>query len=288
MISLIDGSTFGAKMPRADWDFMGSLPIPVPPPDEQSAIASFLDRETGKIYALVTEQERLIALLNEKRLAIISQAVTKGLNPDAPMKSSGVEWLGNVPAHWDVYALKHLVCMKSGEQITSEEIEEVGPFCVFGGNGLRGYTTAYTHEGHHVLIGRQGALCGNINYADGQFWASEHAIVVTPRVFCAVRWLGELLRTMNLGQYSMTAAQPGLSVDAVGNLMIAVPPAAEQGVIATFVAREIAEVEALTAEAARAIALLRERRAALISAAVTGKIDVSDHLPATADLATAA
>ena len=139
-------------------------------------------------------------------------------------KDSGVEWLGEVPEHWDVCALRRIVSMQSGESITGETIGETGEFPVFGGNGLRGYTTAFTHDGKYVLIGRQGALCGNINYALGKFWASEHAIVVTPVKQIESVWLGEMLRAMNLNQYSVAAAQPGLSVDLVGRIGIWVPP----------------------------------------------------------------
>jgi type I restriction enzyme, S subunit len=253
---------------------VASVPIPLPPPPEQTAIAAFLDRETAKIDALVAEQRRLIDLLKEKRQAVISHAVTKGLNPDVPMKDSGVEWLGEVPAHWESFALKFLASLKSGDSITSESIEESGEYPVFGGNGLRGFTSAFTHEGRYVLIGRQGALCGNINYAEGQFWASEHAVVAAPKLECDTTWLGELLRTMNLNQYSVSAAQPGLSVDIISNLTIPVPPLSEQISIASYINSETAKLDTLTAEAQRAIDLLQERRTALISAAVTGQIDV--------------
>ena len=91
----------------------------------------------------------------------------------------------------------------------------MGDFPVYGGNGLRGYTTSFTHEGHYVLIGRQGALCGNINYAKGKFWASEHAVVASMIGKIDTYWLGELLRDMNLNQYSNAAAQPGLAVDRI-------------------------------------------------------------------------
>ena len=130
-------------------------------------------------------------------------------------KDSGVEWLGQVPAHWKTCAIKRIVRMQSGESITAESIEEAGDFPVFGGNGLRGYTSAFTHDGDFALIGRQGALCGNTNYASGRFWASEHAVVATPVEPVATRWLGEMLRAMNLNQYSVSAAQPGLSVELV-------------------------------------------------------------------------
>lgn len=188
-------------------------------------------------------------------------------------KDSGVEWLGEVPGHWNICALKRIADLKSGESITAEDIEEDGEFPVFGGNGLRGFTTRYTHEGAYALIGRQGALCGNINYATGKFWASEHAVVVTPKVAVETHWLGELMRAMNLNQYSVSAAQPGLSVEIVGNLRIPVPTAAEQTAIATFLDRETAKIDALVAEQEKLIALLQEKRQAVISHAVTKGLD---------------
>lgn len=184
-------------------------------------------------------------------------------------KDSGVEWLGEVPAHWETCALKRVVSMKSGDTITSENIEESGEFPVFGGNGLRGYTNSYTHDGTYALIGRQGALCGNINYAQGKFWASEHAVVVSPLQPVETFWLGELLRSMNLNQYSISAAQPGLSVEIVGNLRIPLPPATEQQKIAVFLDRETTKIDTLIAEQQRLIELLKEKRQAVISHAVT-------------------
>ncbi|WP_308645815.1 restriction endonuclease subunit S [Ottowia beijingensis] len=180
-----------------------------------------------------------------------------------------------MPAHWDVVALKRLVSMRSGDAITADSIDEIGNYPVYGGNGLRGFTNAFTHDGLFALIGRQGALCGNINYAEGRFWASEHAVVVTPHVFVQVRWLGELLRAMNLGQYSVAAAQPGLAVEIIGNLRIPLPAAEEQSAIATFLDRETAKIDALVAEQEKLIALLKEKRQALISHAVTKGLDPS-------------
>jgi type I restriction enzyme S subunit len=184
-------------------------------------------------------------------------------------KPSGVEWLGQVPEHWAVCALKRIVTMQSGESITAESINETGDYQVFGGNGIRGYTSNYTHDGEHVLIGRQGALCGNVNYATGKFWASEHAVVVSPIKQVDTRWLGEMLRAMNLNQYSTSAAQPGLSVEFVARLEIAVPPLAEQMQIGAFLDRETAKIDELVAEQQRLIELLKEKRQAVISHAVT-------------------
>lgn len=139
-------------------------------------------------------------------------------------KDSGVEWLGQVPDHWEVCSLKRIVNLRSGDAITSERIEEIGRYPVFGGNGVRGYTESFTHDGTYVLIGRQGALCGNINYASGKFWASEHAVVATPCRQIDTFWLGEMLRAMNLNQYGVSAAQPGLSVEVIARVGTALPP----------------------------------------------------------------
>ena len=193
--------------------------------------------------------------------------------PYPAYKDSGVEWLGMVPEHWDVRKLKWLASLQSGDFITSETIEEEGEYPVYGGNGLRGYCAAFTHEGAYALVGRQGALCGNINYADGKFWASEHAVVVSPYVPTAIRWLGELLRAMNLGQYSISSAQPGLAVERIIDLFLPVPPESERQIIAVYMGRETARIDALIEKKTRFIELLREKRQALIPHAVTKGLD---------------
>ena len=184
-------------------------------------------------------------------------------------KDSGVQWPLEVPAHWEVCAVKRVAALRSGETIGPDEIEEIGQFPVYGGNGLRGYAAAFTHDGNFALIGRQGALCGNVNYASGRFWASEHAVVATPRVPTSTTWLGELFRAMNLGQFSVSAAQPGLAVDRIRNLSIPRPPLEEQEAITTFLEGETGKIDALIEEQRRLIELLKEKRQAVISHAVT-------------------
>lgn len=244
---------------------------------EQRAIAAFLDRETAEIDALVAKEERLIELLQEKHTALITRAVTQGLDPTVPMKDSGVEWLGEIPAHWKVKRLKQLGAMQAGTAITSESIEPVGEYPVFGGNGVRGYTESFTHDGQFPLIGRQGALCGCVNFATGKFWASEHAVVVTPRKEVDPRWLVALLQSMSLNTYSQSAAQPGLAVETIGAIHAPQPSQPEQRAIAAFLDRRTARADALIAKILKAIERLKEFRTALISAAVTGKIDVREQ-----------
>lgn len=195
--------------------------------------------------------------------------------PYPAYKDSGVEWLRNVPAQWTVKKLKWLAFLQSGDFITSDEIRTAGQYPVFGGNGLRGYTDAFTHEGEYALIGRQGALCGNVNYAAGQFWASEHAVVVSPSETVITRWLGELLRAMNLNQYSVSAAQPGLAVERITDLYIPVPALIEQHAITEVLDRETTRIDALVRKKTRFLELLREKRQALITHAVTKGLDTS-------------
>ena len=149
-------------------------------------------------------------------------------------KDSGVEWLGEVPEHWGMKRVKDLALLQSGDSIISEQIEDEGPYPVYGGNGLRGYFSRYTNNGDHILIGRQGALCGNINYAHGKFWASEHAVVVYLNSGVVMKWYGEMLKVMNLNQYSLSAAQPGLAMDRIKRLLLPVPPLPEQSAIAAY------------------------------------------------------
>jgi type I restriction enzyme S subunit len=180
-----------------------------------------------------------------------------------------VEWLGPVPSHWEVLAIKRLASLQSGNGITAESISDEGDYPVYGGNGIRGFTDAFTHDGVYPIIGRQGALCGNVNYSKGKFWASEHAVVASPAHSLDARWLGETLRAMNLNQYSVSAAQPGLSVEVICNLLIPYPPHCEQQAIASFLNRETTKIDALIAEQQRLIELLQEKRQAVISHAVT-------------------
>jgi type I restriction enzyme S subunit len=158
-------------------------------------------------------------------------------------KDSGVEWLGEVPEHWGLKRVKDLALLQSGDSIVSEQIEDEGSYPVYGGNGLRGYFSHYTNNGDHILIGRQGALCGNINYTHGKFWASEHAVVVYLNSKVVMKWYGEMLKVMNLNQYSLSAAQPGLAMDRIKRLLLPVPPLSEQKAIANYLDTKTAHID---------------------------------------------
>lgn len=304
-INIVDGSTFGSKMPRASWDFVSSIEMATPTLAEQTAIATFLDRETVKIDALIAEQEKLLALLAEKRQATISHAVTKGLNPDAPRKDSGVAWLGEVPRHWKLGQLKNFICQKSGAIKT-------GPF----GSHL---TSAEMQQGE-IKVYNQRSVIDN-NFVDGENYISQEKfeqlssfqtfpgdVLVTTRGTigraailpesadigilhpCLLRvqvdetklqrkFLVALIQDSHLMKTQIALNSNATTIEVIysetmASLFIPLPPVEEQGEILNFLDTETARLDALAAEATRAIALLKERRSALISAAVTGQIDV--------------
>ena len=282
LASLEQGSTF-TELSRTQ---LSAFRFPLPLPHEQAAIVRYLDHVDRRIRRYVNAKRKLIALLEEEKQAIVNRAVTRGLDPNVRLKPSGVEWPGDVPEHWEVRRLKTICGMKSGEGITAESIEAAGEYPVYGGNGLRGYASSYTHDGAFALIGRQGALCGNVHISRGQFWASEHAVVAALDVGHEIDWFGAILTAINLNQYSIAAAQPGLAVERILNLYLPVPHLQEQKNIANHIEGATADIVAAIARARRQMELVQEYRTRLIADVVTGKLDVREaaaQLPDEAD-----
>jgi len=190
------------------------------------------------------------------------------------MKDSGVEWIGEIPEGWEVKALKHIARLQSGETISAERFVEEG-YAVFGGNGFRGYASRFTNEGEFILIGRQGALCGNVNYAKGKFFASEHAIVVYPFENQNITWLGEQIRVADFNRLSQSSAQPGIAVNVIKNEIFVYPPKMEQNEIADYIKRISNKIVTAIGLKEKEIEKLKEYKASLINTAVTGKIKVN-------------
>lgn len=190
------------------------------------------------------------------------------------MMDPGIDWLADMPDHWTGMRLKHVCTMRSGQGITEQQVEAAGQYPVYGGNGRRGYATSWTHEGPVALVGRQGALCGNVHLGVGKFWASEHAVVAPLRVVeHDVRWFTALLQTMNLNQYSVAAAQPGLAVERVLNLRVPVPPPVEQAAIAKFLGHVDRRIRRYIRAKQKLIKLLDEQKRAIVHRAVTRGLD---------------
>ena len=272
--------------------------LPLVPMDEQKGIAAFLDHETAKIDALVDEQKRLIGLLKEKRQAVISQAVTKGLNPSAPMKDSGVEWLGQVPAHWDVLRVKTAsTFLTSGPRGWSEHVSENGALFVQSGDLTEALSIDFENAKRvvvtddaeskrtllkvgDVLVCITGAKTGKVavcEQTDEPAFINQHTCLIRPAAGIRPSYLGAYLlseseqRYFELTQYGL---KQGLSLENVKQAAVPVPPQMEQGNIVNHVNQRATELDALTLAAEMSITRLQERRATLISAAVTGKIDV--------------
>lgn len=254
---------------------MRKLPLIIPSYAEQKAIADFLDKKCNEIDELVALQEKMIEELKAYKQSVITEAVCKGLNPNVPMKDSGVDWIDVTPEHWEVRAIKTMALLKSGDNLTSLDIDEnVTLYPVYGGNGVRGYYSQYNHDGDYALIGRQGALCGNVNYGYGRFWATEHCVVCHPKCNYILKWFGESLRAMNLNQYSLSSAQPGISVDRINNVKMLVPPIQEQQEIADYLNTKCSEIDQLISIKQQKIVELNDYKKSLIYEYTTGKKEI--------------
>ncbi|MEY8689909.1 MAG: restriction endonuclease subunit S, partial [Leptothrix sp. (in: b-proteobacteria)] len=296
----IDLMRMRAAQPHLNAEELGSVLLPLPSGDEeQAAIVRFLDSELGKLDALVAEQEKLIALLKEKRQAVISHAVTKGLDPSVPMKDSGVEWLGEVPAHWEVSSLKRYWSVTDCKHITAEFIEDGIPLAsirevqsrfvlldeaknttdyffeqlieggrrpepgdlIFSRNATVGEVAQVAQWHPPFAMGQDVCLLKKLNSA----YSSDHLQLLIKSLPVVVQ-----LENMMIG-----STFKRINVEEIRNLILPMPPDNEQQSISEHLITELSKSDSLIAEAQSAITLLQERRTALISAAVTGQIKVT-------------
>lgn len=283
---------------RLYWEDFKCIGVALPPRSEQLNIATFLGQETAKIDALVAEQEKLIALLKEKRQAVISHSVTKGLDTKSPKKDSGIEWLGEIPAPWDCVPMKYLVRLQSGGTPSKERrdywdgdvswasAKDMKVDCLFD---TEDHITEYAVEDGAAALVPSGAV---VVVVRGMILARTFPVALTMRDMAinqdlkAVR-CGERLRPEFLAWYLRGTSDESLCrldeaghgtkalrMDAWTSLELALPPLEEQTAIVEFISDATKRFDNLIAEADSAIGLLKERRSALISATVTGKIDV--------------
>jgi len=299
-ISKVIAGSVGVSYPAINASDLVSLLLPVPPLKEQQAIAAFLDHETARIDALIAEQQRLIKLLKEKRQAVISHAVTKGLDPDAPMKDSGVEWLGDVPAHWEVCKLGYVCSLQGGYAFDSSGFSQDGVTIVRMNNlkrgrldlessvkvfpescdsrfqltegdilyGMSGSVGETGSLGNYAIVSRDD-LPAQLNQRVGRFvlerlLLSNYLELVAQSLSFYAQVLDQVTGT----------AQFNVSSDQVESCKITFPGIEEQIRIAKETQAELIKMDRLVKLAEDQVYYLQERRSALISAAVTGKIDV--------------
>lgn len=284
----------------------GAISLPLPSHEEQRTIAAFLDYETARIDRLIAQQQRLIELLKEKRQAVISHAVTKGLNPNAPMKDSGVEWLGQVPEHWEALPIKYVSWFvgtggtpKDRDSFTDENeinwftpgdfngelvLDDSGKY-VTKGSILSGDAKIYPAES--VLIVGIGATLGKVGVCNFKFSCNQQINIVTPNRKIAVDFLAFslLAQTEQMKQTSNASTIGIMNQEKTKGIQIAVPPVQEQTSLIIHLKKKLSDFSLTTSKAEQLIALLQERRSALISAAVTGKIDLRGWTPPAEEVA---
>ena len=291
-----------ASMQNLSQDDFKSFLIPLPPLAEQRGIAGFLGREVGKIDALIAEQRQLIALLAEKRQATISAAVTRGLSPDAPLKPSGVDGLGDIPEGWEVVRLKaDLAFLTSGSRGWADYYSDEGAVFLRIGNLTREETGLDLSDIRRVVVpaGVEGertrvqsgdvlfsitAFLGSVAVVPNDFeeaYVSQHvALARLKQNLLLPEWVAfstlSIVGKTYLASMGYGGTKVQLSLDDIANLIVPTPSIPEQEAILSKLKGALSQLDALTTTATEAIALLLERRAALISAAVTGKIDVQD------------
>ena len=297
IIDAIDASTFGAKMPRADWNFIGSMRQPLPPLAEQTAVVRYLDQADERIRRYVSSRERLIELLEEYRQAIIHHAVTRGLDPDVRLKPSGVEWLGDVPVHWEAKRLKTIGRIRYGlgqppreladglpliratnvdhGRIIDKNLLYIDPLDVPSGRD------AILRE-KEIIVVRSGAYTGDSAIVpkayDGAITGYDMVVSVTGAQpeFVAMTLLCKYVRDDQLIVASTRSAQPHLNAEELGTAILLVPPLSEQAVIVAYLDKATADIDAAIDRARREIELLGEYRTRLIADVVTGQVDVRE------------
>jgi type I restriction enzyme, S subunit len=299
-IDRVNAETFGARMPRADWDTIGNLAIPLPPVSEQKRIADYLDRQTQKIDALIAAKKRLLELLAEKRRSLITHAVTRGLNDDVPMKDSTIEYLGEVPKHWNLRPLKYLSSFISGatpdkgneeywdgtvswispkdmkkeylstssEMITDLALEETGIKLI------EPPAILVVVRGMILLHSFPVAISTNATTINQDMKALKCSRDILPsflaRQLQARR--DEILTMTRESGHGTKAMETTL----LENIEIVVPPLEEQEAITKYIDSKSIQIDSLIDSTKKTIALLQERRTSLISAAVTGKLPIPE------------
>jgi len=286
-------------------DVINNFKIAAPKLCEQTQIARFLDHETTRIDALIEEQQRLIELLKEKRQAVISNAVSKGLDPTVPMKDSGVEWLGEVPARWGVKALRYLGECQNGINIGGEAFGSGSPFVSYGdvykNDVLPAEVTGlvqsspedqqrYSIEYGDVFFTRTSETVDEIGFSATCLQELPNAVFAGFLIrfrptgkslmpgFSKYYFRNQGLRIFFNKEMNLVT-RASLSQDLLKLLPVTLPPIVEQIKISDFLDKVTAEFASLLEQGIKAIDLLKERRSALISAAVTGKIDVRGWQP---------
>jgi type I restriction enzyme S subunit len=279
------------------WDLsvpgMRQIPVLVPSMDEQAAIVRFLDHASRKIDGFIRAKRKLIALLREQKQVIIHRAVTRGLDPDVPLKSSGIPWLGDIPRHWEISRVKNEVKCLNPRRIPLSSTQRGAmterTYDYYGASGVIDKVEDFIFDDELLLIAEDGAnlVLRNLPLAiiaKGKFWVNNHAHILKPKRG-NLEYLAGYMETLNYQPWISGAAQPKLTKDRLMGIAIAVAPVFEQAAIVARFTEQTAPLRTAIARTEREIALMQEYRTRLTADVVTGKLDVraaAARLPALA------
>ena len=256
---------------KVSYDKFGSIIVPIPSINEQLSIATYLDQKCSEIDELITLQEEMITKLQSYKQSVITEAVTKGLDKNVPLKDSGIEWIGEFPEHWKVVKIKYLAKIKSGDSISSNEIIQEGIYEVYGGNGLMGYCNKKNVNGFNIIIGRVGALCGNVRLISESKYITDNALILNCFDNALYPYMYIMLKAANLNNLNTSNAQPLITGSKVLNVSLPIPPLSEQQSITDYLDRKCSEIDELISIKQQKIEKLKDYKKSLIFECVTGK-----------------
>jgi restriction endonuclease S subunit len=274
----LDSATKDSAIPGLDREDAYVRDVCICSDDEQHAVAAFLDRETASLDALVAKNERLVELLEERRTALITRAVTKGLAPNAPMKDSGVEWLGEIPAHWTAKHLRWAIMFQRGHDLPTDERED-GQVPIVSSSGISSTHSRAIAKAPGIVTGRYGTI-GHFYLITQDYWPLNTTLYSIDLRGNDPRFLRYMLTHLSplFLLNAVKSAVPGVDRNDIHPTRTAIPPLREQRSIADFLDAKVAEINVLVVKVRDAIDRLKELRTAFISAAVTGKIDVREEV----------
>ena len=261
-----------------NWDDIKNMLIPVLDISEQTAIANYLDSTTAKIDEAIAQQQKMIDLLNERKQIIINNAVTKGLNPDAPMKDSGVDWIGEIPEHWMTRRMRYLCKIKTGDKDTINRVDEGKyPFYVRSPKVER--INSYTFDGEAVLMAGDGVGAGKVfHYVNGKFGCHQRVYIFHDIKNINGEYLYFYMKSLfkhTIEQLSAKSTVDSVRLNMIQDFIVAIPTNEEQTSILSYLHKQIEKFDVAIANATKQISLLQERKQIIINDVVTGKVKVS-------------
>jgi type I restriction enzyme S subunit len=254
------------------WKHLKRQPIPIPTHEERMAISRFLESRSNYLDKAIRALQNMLIKLEEKRLALISQTVKKGLNPDVPMKDSGIDWYGLIPQSWSIKMAKYAFILQRGQDLSSEQFVR-GNYPVCSSNSIMGFHNKSNAIGPSVVVGRSGSV-GAVNFVETNFFAHNTALYIKKFHDAIPKFIYYLLTAMNLPSFAAGSAVGTLNRNHIHRQYIAIPSIEEQTEIVSYIENQISINQDIKEKLLIEIEKLKIYRTALISAVVTGKIDV--------------